>query len=640
MTFSVEEKTLLGIGALDAFLLLIFIIHFTIVYLLAQKNISQYGTFSSSSSTRSSSNEIELQNNGDNNNQDVYDATIKGNYSNPSSSSATDKDMNYIDFLTKRQFRIILVESVACLVIFELLILVLVMFDKLHIAAGVIIMFFVAALHWVSMIMPSNSSIIRSTLKMNAIKKWAHRVSWKIYNGKKQSHYGYWIGLFVILVAVLALNIVLEGTCEDELVLIDTRIMRRFMKASCATTGLPCFVYLTLNEHPHSSIIANFHTALESGVDVPTPTCVYDNTSRTEVAQYLHSATGNHYKMPIEVIRYVNWVHIEDLTPDTVYYFRCGSDKYGYSEERKFRTASDNPHSNFTFIVGGDVDVGDTANRISSVGAKQEPAFAMVGGDLAYDHAQYSCYRIVDKWLNNWQTRMITPSGLTIPIIASIGNHEVIGDYEASKDRVPFFLRYFPQMNKVDDNPSHVDDRLSYNPVSIGGANGTVIFNLDSGHASSMSVQRDWMQQQLDSKYVNTKLRFSIYHVPMYPTYRLYENTRSANVRDNWLSLFDTYKFNIGFENHDHAYKRTKPMHNNQVVDLENNTSNTTSTVYIGDGAWGVSLRPLPDSRWYQSFSKATNYITKISIDNQNSIITYESIDDNDQTFDSGTIKF
>jgi len=553
-----------------------------------------------------------------------------------SSDSSADKDMEYIDFLSRRQYIIILVESIAWLVIFELLILALVMFDMLHIAAGVIIMFFVAAIHWISMIMPSSSSVIRSTLKMCAIKKWAYRVSWKFYNGKKPSHYGYWVGLFVILVAVLALNIVLEGTCEDELILIDTRIMRRFMKASCATTGFPCFVYLTLNENPHNSIIANFHTSLESGVDVPVAKCVYDNQSRADIDQYLHSATGNHYKMPIEVLRYVNWVHLENLQSDTIYYFRCGSDKYGYSEERRFKTATDNPHSNFTFIVGGDVDVGDTANKISSIGAKQEPSFAMVGGDLAYDHAQYTCYRIVDKWLNNWQTRMITPSGLTIPIVASIGNHEVIGDYDASKDRIPFFLRYFPQMNKVDDNPSAVDDRLSYNPVSIGGTNGTVIFNLDSGHASSMSVQRDWMKNQLDSKYVNTKLRFSLYHVPMYPTYRLWENTRSANVRDNWLSLFDTYKFNIGFENHDHAYKRTKPMNNNQVV--ESNT--TTSTVYIGDGAWGVSTRTLPTSRWYQSFSKATNYITKISIDNQNSIITYQSIDDTDTVFDEGIVKF
>lgn len=70
----------------------------------------------------------------------------------------------------------------------------------------------------------------------------------------------------------------------------------------------------------------------------------------------------------------------------------------------------------------------------------------------------------------------------------------------------------------------------------------------------------------------------------MYPSFRPYGDEPSSGLRDSWLPYFDQYNLTFGFENHDHAYKRTKPM--------RNSVPDPTGTIYVGDGAWGVPPRP------------------------------------------------
>ncbi|KAM9986902.1 hypothetical protein ACTFIY_011339 [Dictyostelium cf. discoideum] len=548
-------------------------------------------------------------------------------------------------------------ECIASLTVFELLILVLVMFDKLHIAAGIVLMLFGFILFWTIWVVPiDDDKFLKSTFKIeNGFKRFIKRQSFKFTIGNIRKNQRYWYCLIPALTAILLVTILLEGTCEDQLSFIDSRIMRKYMNPTCPTSGEPCFIYLTLNQQPSTSIIANFHTSSGKGDPEPNPICLYDTTPMgNDTSGYRYIAYGNYYKMPLEVIRYVNWVHIEGLQPKTSYYFTCGTWKNGFSHERKFKTQSDNAKDGYSFVVGGDVDITADAATLLKTSALKNPDFAMIGGDLAYDHAQYTCYRIVDKWLNNWQYKMISATGYTIPLIASIGNHEVIGDYDAPSHRIPFFKRYFPQMTKREDpgDGDNVDDRKTYNTINIGGPNGTVIFNLDSGHHSSLSEQAIWMNQQLSPSssssspssinFNSTQLRFSIYHVPMYPTIREYSNPKSTAIRDNWLSTFDKFKFNIAFENHDHAYKRTLPLFNNTVINGTNSGSGQSSTLYIGDGSAGTGIRPLPSSslKWYQAFSKSTHYITLINVIPTNRTITFNSFDTNNSTFDSGYITY
>jgi hypothetical protein len=44
----------------------------------------------------------------------------------------------------------------------------------------------------------------------------------------------------------------------------------------------------------------------------------------------------------------------------------------------------------------------------------------------AYDNGIAACYRRWDEWFHYWEELMVTPGGYSIPILAAIGNHEVL----------------------------------------------------------------------------------------------------------------------------------------------------------------------------------------------------------------------
>ena len=58
----------------------------------------------------------------------------------------------------------------------------------------------------------------------------------------------------------------------------------------------------------------------------------------------------------------------------------------------------------------------------------------------------------------------------------------------------------------------------------------------------------------------------------------------------HWVPVFDQHNFNVVFQNHDHAYLRSKPLTNNKV--------SNNGVIYTGNGAWGVNVNynsPGPD---------------------------------------------
>ncbi len=79
------------------------------------------------------------------------------------------------------------------------------------------------------------------------------------------------------------------------------------------------------------------------------------------------------------------WIHRAELTtlePDTDYVFRVGTD----SAEQAFRTAPAKDTNAIQFVSGGDSGVGTHPRQINRLAAAQEPLFALLGGDLAYEN--------------------------------------------------------------------------------------------------------------------------------------------------------------------------------------------------------------------------------------------------------------
>eukprot|EP00662_Eupelagonemidae_sp_cell21_P056179 gene56179-28629_t len=70
-----------------------------------------------------------------------------------------------------------------------------------------------------------------------------------------------------------------------------------------------------------------------------------------------------------------------------------------------------------------------------------------------------ACYLCWDRWLSDWEARMVAPDNHTIPLVATVGNHDVgensmDGAYDgvfpfsrADDPDMPLYLAYFPHQN-------------------------------------------------------------------------------------------------------------------------------------------------------------------------------------------------
>jgi len=274
------------------------------------------------------------------------------------------------------------------------------------------------------------------------------------------------------------------------------------------------------------------------------------------------------------------------------------------------------------------MDETEVTIALSTVASNTAPLFAVVGGDLAYERAQYTCYRRVDMWIQNWMNKMVSPDGYTIPVLTAIGNHEVYADFGATSKEVPFYIRYFPHMGASEDTGyslDSVDSRPTYHAHLLNG--NAVFLALDSGHvASPRGAQSEWLSTQL-SLYQDYQYKFTTYHVPMYPTVRVYTTPESVDLRDAWLPIFDAHNLTVSFENHDHVYKRTKLLRGGEVQ--------PGGTLYVGDGCWGVGYRSLPSDspRWYHDVARAGQYVLHVTVSSDE--LFFDAYSDNGKVFDS-----
>jgi hypothetical protein len=268
---------------------------------------------------------------------------------------------------------------------------------------------------------------------------------------------------------------------------------------------------------------------------------------------------------------------LADLEPGTDYSFRIGRSSPIY----KFRTMPSKATDAVSFISGGDCGVNPAAIANNKVAANQDPMFAVVGGDLGYDNG-----RAVDvslAFIRNYSKSMIGRGGRLIPLIACIGNHEVVGSYDQKREQGTFFYPLF--------------DRLypdtGYATLDFGDYLSLVL--LDTGHTSPIGgEQTSWLDKTLRAR-VDRPNVFVINHVPAYPSYRNpigvpAKDGREAKLgtgegnRIHWVPLFEKHRVPVVLEHHDHTFKRTKLL----IGGLEN----SNGVLYLGDGSWGRLRNP------------------------------------------------
>lgn len=353
----------------------------------------------------------------------------------------------------------------------------------------------------------------------------------------------------------------------------------------------PEHVYLTWRGNTSTTMTVNAQTVRA----VPDVEVRFDTEPRRGApAEYRGLARGEAHQIEgLADGRWVHWIDLTDLVPGQRYWFVVGSEEYGFSVERSFRTLPDDD-SPIRFVAGGDLGLGPVVRDLQAHAAARRPQFAIIGGDLAYANGMLEAVSDWDEWLDQWEEEMVTPEGLTVPMVLAVGNHEVRGGYLGGPERAPFYMGFFAQPGQ----PSFF--RMRFGELMA-------LYTLDSGHIVSQASQVEWltgvMAEDSDVPY-----RFAQYHIPMYPSHREYEAESMEMAREHWLPVFDRYNLTAAFENHDHTFKRTHPLRGDQVVQ-------EGGTIYFGDGAWGRGDRPVRlSSRWYLAAQGANRHFWVVNI--------------------------
>jgi hypothetical protein len=229
--------------------------------------------------------------------------------------------------------------------------------------------------------------------------------------------------------------------------------------------------------------------------------------------------------------------------------------------------------------------------------AQTNPLFALVGGDIAYAvKSRYFSIQMTERWIDwikAWHRYMITPQGHLVPVVAAIGNHDLIGQYDQTPAQAAIFSTLFPMPGKRIYNVLDFDSYLS-------------IFILDSCHANSISSQSNWLRTALGDRQHVTH-RCAIYHVPAYPSARDFKNKYSTAIRNFWVPLFEQGRIQTAFEHHDHTYKRTYPLLKGRI--------HPQGILYIGDGGWGVDKpRKSKGDRSYLAKTAAVRHFIAVTL--------------------------
>lgn len=290
------------------------------------------------------------------------------------------------------------------------------------------------------------------------------------------------------------------------------------------------------------------------------------------------------------------YVEITGLSPDTLYEFGIG-EKPEPDKGWRFRTMPAALTRPIRFAAGGDMmHTREMLETMTKEVAKLDPDFALLGGDLAYENGRLAT-RIAD-WLGGWDRAAVAKGRRLIPMVVAIGNHEVAGNYGGRvPDDAPYFYRLFTFPHEM--RPYYALDFGDYLSMVV----------LDSAHTVPIEgAQAEWLGKAMAER-VGKTFVFAAYHWPAYGTAKAskdsqpIDHARSVAIRQHWITHFERFGVTAVFEHDHHTYKRTHPIRNHQRDDANGIT-------YLGDGAWGVRPRkvPEPGTAWWLAKAESRNH--------------------------------
>jgi hypothetical protein len=260
----------------------------------------------------------------------------------------------------------------------------------------------------------------------------------------------------------------------------------------------PPALYLTWQRDPATTMTVLWQTVDEAKTEVH-----FRLAGRTNAWQ---AVPGQQRPVPGS-IRTQHTVELTGLSPRTDYEFCFWPGERAF----RFRTLPKDLSQPVRFVNGGDVYHDrkwmDTMNELAG---KLDPAFVVLGGDLAYALGGTNRVENMERWdayFDSWKQKAITPDGRLVPMIVTIGTHEVKGSLNRSPEHAPAYYVLFP-----------LPGLQGYNVLDVG--NYLSLFLLDSDHTHPIEgAQSEWLERTL-AKRRRVPHLFPVYHVPAWPSFR------------------------------------------------------------------------------------------------------------------------
>jgi acid phosphatase type 7 len=169
-----------------------------------------------------------------------------------------------------------------------------------------------------------------------------------------------------------------------------------------------------------------------------------------------------------------------------------------------------------------------------------------------------------------------------IPVIFGTGNHDLgVSAYSnipvVHNEYQPVYKHYFPQ-NTKDSTVPDISHRRSY--FSHRFSDKLLILSLDVGYQYTIEgEQTNWLNSELEAS--EYKIKLVQYHSPIYPACSPNRDTKVQELgKKYWVPLFEEFNVTLVSENHNHIFKRSKPIKQGKI--------DPNGITYIGEGSWGA----------------------------------------------------
>jgi acid phosphatase type 7 len=368
-------------------------------------------------------------------------------------------------------------------------------------------------------------------------------------------------------------------------------------------TERPLALYLTWQRDPTTTMTIQWHTRGDTG-EASLEHGPLGSEDLTRIQAQSHPMVFSD--------RTIHTVELTGLEPDSEHRFRLNNvTREMNSPFYKLRTMPATAHRPIRVAVGGDVlHQAAWMEEVNRHAMRYDPDFIVWGGDLAYSDGREDRVQREYTFFEVMMNTLIADDGRVVPVLMGIGNHEIRGGFywghdrgrEAYEDTNEFRESIAPYYYNLFAFPGHP----GYDVLDFGDYM-SLIF-LDSDHSGPVEgTQTEWLEETLSSREGMRHL-FPVYHVPAYPSVRNVDGATSQRIRQHWHPLFERYGVQVAFENHDHAYKRTVPIRQEQ--------EHEDGIVFIGDGAWGVGERKVhvAEETWYLARSQSIRHLILMTL--------------------------